>query len=39
MSDESIIVKQNGAIFLGSLPLLRSVTAENLTADDLGNLN
>jgi 3-methylcrotonyl-CoA carboxylase beta subunit len=36
MSDESIIVKGNGTIFLGGPPLVRAATGEIVTAEDLG---
>ncbi|MCB9881617.1 MAG: methylcrotonoyl-CoA carboxylase [Planctomycetes bacterium] len=36
MSDESIIVKGNGTIFLGGPPLVRAATGEIVDAEDLG---
>ncbi len=36
MSDESIIVKEQGTIFLGGPPLVRAATGEVVTAEDLG---
>lgn len=36
MSDESIIVKGNGTIFLGGPPLVKAATGEIVTAEDLG---
>ncbi|MBT93075.1 MAG: methylcrotonoyl-CoA carboxylase, partial [Euryarchaeota archaeon] len=36
MSDESIIVKGNGTIFLAGPPLVKSATGEVVSADDLG---
>jgi 3-methylcrotonyl-CoA carboxylase beta subunit len=36
MSDESIIVKGNGTIFLGGPPLVRAATGEVVSAEDLG---
>ncbi|MGE0143528.1 MAG: carboxyl transferase domain-containing protein [Planctomycetota bacterium] len=36
MSDESVIVKGNGTIFLGGPPLVRAATGEVVTAEDLG---
>jgi 3-methylcrotonyl-CoA carboxylase beta subunit len=36
MSDESIIVKDQGTIFLGGPPLVKAATGEVVTADDLG---
>ena len=36
MSDESIIVKNQGTIFLGGPPLVRAATGEVVTAEDLG---
>ena len=36
MSDESIIVKGNGTIFLAGPPLVKSATGEEVTAEDLG---
>ena len=36
MSDESIIVKKNGTIFLGGPPLVKAATGEIVSAEDLG---
>ncbi len=36
MSDENIIVKGNGTIFLGGPPLVKAATGEVVTAQDLG---
>jgi len=36
MADESIIVKQQGTIFLGGPPLVKAATGEIVTAEDLG---
>eukprot|EP00931_Biecheleriopsis_adriatica_P049724 TRINITY_DN28770_c0_g4_i1.p1 TRINITY_DN28770_c0_g4~~TRINITY_DN28770_c0_g4_i1.p1 ORF type:complete len:1184 (+),score=242.43 TRINITY_DN28770_c0_g4_i1:24-3554(+) len=36
MSDENIIVKGNGTIFLGGPPLVKASTGEEVTADELG---
>ena len=36
MSDESIIVKGNGTIFLGGPPLVEAATGEKVNAQDLG---
>jgi 3-methylcrotonyl-CoA carboxylase beta subunit len=36
MSDESIIVKEQGTIFLGGPPLVRAATGEEVSAEDLG---
>jgi len=36
MSDEAIIVKGNGTIFLGGPPLVKAATGEVVTAEDLG---
>lgn len=36
MSDESIIVKNNGTIFLGGPPLVKAATGEVVSAEDLG---
>ena len=37
MSDESIIVKQQGTIFLGGPPLVKAATGEIVNAEDLEN--
>jgi 3-methylcrotonyl-CoA carboxylase beta subunit len=36
MADESIIVRQQGTIFLGGPPLVRAATGEVVSAEDLG---
>lgn len=36
MSDETIIVKDNGTIFLGGPPLVKAATGEEVSAEDLG---
>jgi len=36
MADESIIVKEQGTIFLGGPPLVRAATGEIVTAEELG---
>ena len=36
MSDETIIVKEQGTIFLGGPPLVRAATGEIVTAEELG---
>lgn len=36
MSDETIIVKGRGTIFLGGPPLVKAATGEDVTAEDLG---
>ena len=36
MSDEAVIVKGTGTIFLGGPPLVRAATGEDVTAEDLG---
>lgn len=36
MADESIIVRQQGTIFLGGPPLVRAATGEIVTAEELG---
>tara|TARA_A100001037_G_scaffold57830_2_gene49992 strand:+ start:501 stop:2090 length:1590 start_codon:yes stop_codon:yes gene_type:complete len=36
ISDESIIVKGNGTIFLGGPPLVKAATGEEVTAEELG---
>ncbi|MEB3702512.1 Methylcrotonoyl-CoA carboxylase [Candidatus Bealeia paramacronuclearis] len=36
MADESIIVKNQGTIFLGGPPLVKAATGEDVTAEDLG---
>jgi len=36
MADESIIVKNQGTIFIGGPPLVKAATGENVTAEDLG---
>jgi len=36
MSDETVIVKGQGTIFLGGPPLVKAATGEDVTAEDLG---
>ena len=36
MSDETIIVKGTGTIFLGGPPLVKAATGEDVTAEELG---
>jgi 3-methylcrotonyl-CoA carboxylase beta subunit len=36
MSDESVIVKKNGTIFLGGPPLVKAATGEEVSAEELG---
>ena len=36
MSDETIIVKGTGTIFLGGPPLVKAATGEEVTAEELG---
>ncbi len=36
MSDENVIVRENGTIFLGGPPLVRAATGEIVSAQDLG---
>ncbi len=36
MSDQSVIVKDQGNIFLGGPPLVKAATGEDVTAEDLG---
>ncbi len=36
MSDECVIVKQQGTIFLGGPPLVKAATGEEVSAEDLG---
>ncbi len=36
LSDESIIVRQQGTIFLGGPPLVKAATGEEVSAEDLG---
>ena len=36
MSDESVIVKGNGTIFLGGPPLVKAATGEEVTSEELG---
>ena len=36
MSDEAIIVKEQGTIFLGGPPLVKAATGEEVTAEELG---
>lgn len=39
MSDESVIVKGTGTIFLGGPPLVKAATGEVVSAEDLGRWN
>ena len=39
MSDETIIVKGTGTIFLGGPPLVKAATGEEVTSEDLGGAN
>jgi len=39
MSDEAIIVKGTGTIFLGGPPLVKAATGEDVSAEDLGGAN
>lgn len=39
MSDETVIVKGNGTIFLGGPPLVKAATGEIVSAEDLGGAN
>jgi len=36
MADESVIVKNQGTIFLAGPPLLKAATGEDVTAEELG---
>lgn len=36
MSDETVIIKGNGTIFLGGPPLVKAATGEEVSAEDLG---
>ena len=36
MSDETVIVRGTGTIFLGGPPLVKAATGEDVTAEDLG---
>src|SRR5207302_8574724 len=36
MCDENIIVREQGAIYLGGPPLVRAATGEEVTAEELG---
>src|ERR1700746_3320005 len=36
MSDETVIVKENGKIFLGGPPLVKAATGEEVSAEELG---
>ena len=36
MSDEAVIVRNQGTIFLGGPPLVKAATGEVVTAEDLG---
>jgi acetyl-CoA carboxylase carboxyltransferase component len=39
MSDETVIVKDQGTIFLGGPPLVKAATGEEVSAEDLGGAN
>lgn len=39
MSDETVIVKGNGTIFLGGPPLVKAATGEVVSSEDLGGAN
>ncbi|KAK4337079.1 hypothetical protein RND71_043679 [Anisodus tanguticus] len=39
MSDENVIVKEQGTIFLGGPPLVKAATGEEITAEELGGAN
>ncbi len=39
MSDETVIVKGQGTIFLGGPPLVKAATGEEVTAEDLGGVD
>lgn len=36
MADESVIVRNQGTIFLGGPPLVKAATGEEISAEDLG---
>jgi acetyl-CoA carboxylase carboxyltransferase component len=36
MSDEVVMVRKNGTIFLGGPPLVQAATGEEVTAEELG---
>ena len=36
MSDETVIVRKQGTIFLGGPPLVKAATGEEISAEDLG---
>jgi 3-methylcrotonyl-CoA carboxylase beta subunit len=36
MSDETVIVRGNGTVFLGGPPLVKAATGEDVTAEELG---
>ena len=36
MSDETVIVRGTGTIFLGGPPLVKAATGEDVTAEELG---
>ena len=36
MSDENVIVKEQGTIFLGGPPLVKAATGQSVTAEELG---
>jgi hypothetical protein len=39
MSDENVIVRGNGTIFLGGPPLVKAATGEEVSAEDLGGIH
>lgn len=39
MSDEVVMVKQRGTVFLGGPPLVQAATGEIVTAEELGGAN
>lgn len=39
MTDETVIVRENGTIFLAGPPLVKAATGEIVNADDLGGAN
>lgn len=39
MSDQSVIVRGNGSIFLGGPPLVKAATGEDVTVEELGGAN
>ena len=36
MSDETVIVKEQGTIFLGGPPLVKAATGEDVNSEELG---